>query len=315
MIEIGLWDNWMALAMMTPALWAVSSIIDICFVGERIFRFPSDGPIISGLFGLLPLAVLGVQIGGWDTLPFLSSAPAVLAGICYFLHMYFVFKALFLFNDGSCSEIFNLLSVLFVPFLAFLVLGEQLASMHYLAISLAFGGIMALIRGYVFDRNRWVVLLLMMSVLCISMAMVIQAWVFTQMPYWNGVVLFSFGSLLTALMLLCWSPDRCRRITTLCFRHGRVFLAVELVEFTAVMFWQRATAMSPSVSFVAVLECSLPVFVMGFSFGLLAISQRWKTGTPVIREALRLQITATPVKLLSLTLILSAIVMVHITVP
>ena len=315
MMEFDLWNNWMALAMMTPALWAVSSIIDICFVGERIFRFPSDGPIISGLFGLLPLTVLGAQIGEWETIPFWVSVPAVLAGVCYFLHMYFVFKALFLINDGSCSEIFNMLSVLFVPFLAFLVLGEQLASMHYLAISLAFGGIVALIRGYLFGGNRWVVFLLMMAVLCISMAMVLQAWVFTQMPYWNGVSLFASGSLLTALMLLCWNPDRIRRITTLCVRYGRVFLAVELVELAAVLFWQRATAMSPSVSFVAVLECSLPVFVMGFSFGLLAISHRWKTVTPVIQEALRLQVAATPVKLLSLTLILAAIVMLQTTAP
>ncbi len=315
MMEFDLWNNWIVLAMLTPALWAVSSIIDICFVRERIFRFPSDGPIISGLFGLLPLSILVTQIGEWETIPFWASAPAVLAEVCYFLHMYFVFKALFLINDGSCSEIFNMLSVLFVPFLAFIVLGEQLASMHYLAISLALGGIVALIRGYLFGGNRWVVILLMMAVLCISMAMVLQAWVFTQIPYWNGVALFSFGSLLTALMLLCWNLDRCRRITTLCVRFGRIFLAVELVELTAVMFWQRATAMSPSVSFVAVLECSLPVFVMAFSFGLLAISHRWKAVTPVIQETLRLQVAATPVKLLSLTLIVAAIVMLRVTVP
>ncbi len=245
----------------------------------------------------------------------LASVPAVVAGICYFLHMYFVFKALFMINDGSCSEIFNMLSVLFVPFLAFLVLGEQLASMHYLAISLALGGIVALIRGYLFGGNRWVILLLIMAVLCISMSMVLQAWVFTQMPYWNGVVLFTAGSLLTALILLGLKKDRCRRITDLCIRYGRVFLVVELVELSAVLFWQRATAMSPSVSFVAVLECSLPVFVMGFSFGLLAISHRWKSVTPVVREALRLQVTATPVKLLSLSLILAAIVILQFTVP
>mgnify|MGYP001947393976 CR=1 FL=1 len=287
----------------------------ICFIGERIFRSPSDGPIISGLFGLLPLTVLVAHIGEWETIPLWGIVPAVLAGVFYFLHMYFVFKALFLINDGSCSEIFNMLSVLFVPFLAFLMLGEQLASMHYLSISLALGGIVALIRGYLLGGNRWVVVFLMMAVLCISMAMVLQAWVFAQMPYWNGVTLFSFGSLLTALLLLCRKPDRFRPITSLCVRYGRVFLAVELIELGAVLFWQRATAMSPSVSFVAVLECSLPVFVMGFSFGLLAISRRWKMGTPVIREALRLQVAATPEKLLSLTLILAAIVVLQVTAP
>jgi len=62
---------------------------------------------------------------------------------------------------------------------------------------------------------------------------------------------------------------------------------------------------------VAVLECSLPMFVMGFSFGLLTLSHRWEVVTPVIRDALRLQVAATPVKLLSLTLILVGIFMFH----
>ena len=315
MIEMDLWNNWIVMALITPALWAVSSIIDICFVGERIFRFPSDGPIISGLFSLLPVCVLGSQISGWETITIWAGVAAVLAGACYFLHMSFVFEVLFTINDGSCSEIFNMLSVIFVPFLAFLLLGEQLALMHYLAISLALGGIVALIRGYLFGGNRYAVLLLTLAVLCISVSMVIQAWVFTQMPYWNGVVLFSSGCMLTAFIYLWLKRDQSRRIISLCVQYGRIFLAVELVELAAVLFWQRATAMSPSVSFVAVLECSLPMFVMGFSFGLLAISHRWKTVTPVIREALRLQVAATPVKLLSLTLILAAIVMVQFTVP
>ncbi len=309
------WNNWMVLAMTTPALWAISSIIDICFVGERIFRFPSDGPVISGLFGLLPLTVLGLHVGEWEAISLVAGAAAVLAGVCYFLHMYFVFKALFTINDVSCSEIFNMLSVLVVPFLAFLLLGEQLSPMHYLAISLAFGGIVALIRGYLVGGNRWVVILLMIAVVSISVSMVIQAWVFTQMSYWHGVTLFSSGSLLTALILLGVKRERRRRIISLLRRFGRIFLVVEAVEMTAVLFWQRATAMSPSVSFVAVLECSLPVFVMAFSFGLLAISHRWKTVTPVVREALRLQIAATPVKLLSLTMILAAIVILQATVP
>lgn len=310
-MEFDLWNNWIVMALMTPALWAVSSIIDICFVGERIFRFPSDGPIISGLFSLVPLVVLMTQNGGWETVTLWVSITSVFGGICYFLHMYFVFKALFTINDGTCSEIFNLLSVLFVPLFAFLLLGEQLSLMHYLAISLASVAIVALVRGYLFGVHRRAVAFFIMAVLCISVAMVLQAWVFEQMPFWNGVVLFSSGSFLTALFLLGAQRNRSRYIFSLCSRFGRIFLIVELVELTAVLFWQRATAIGPSVSFVALVECSLPVFVLGFSLGLLAISHRWKTVTPAIREALCLQTAATPVKLMSLTLILVAIFIVH----
>jgi len=63
-MELDVWNNWMLMALLTPALWVVSCIIDVCFVGERIFRFPSDGPIISGLFCVLPFFVLATEVWG-----------------------------------------------------------------------------------------------------------------------------------------------------------------------------------------------------------------------------------------------------------
>lgn len=312
MMEFDLWNNWMAMAMMTPALWAVSCIIDVCFVGERIFRYPSDGPIISGLFCVLPVFVLLTEIGGWEAVTFWIAWPAFLAGVCYFLHLYFVFRALFTINDASCSETFNTLTVFFVPLMAFILLGERLAPIYYLAIILALTGIMVLIRYHMSGVHRRAVGFLTIAVMCISMTMVLQAWVFEHTAYWNGIVLFGLGTFLTALIVGGVQRARRRRILGLCWRFGAIFFVAELLQLDAVLASQRATDIGPSVSFVAVVECSLPLFVMMFSGGLLVISQRWKVLNTDIYDTLLLQMTSMPVKLTSVALILSAILMVQI---
>ncbi|MGB0909218.1 MAG: hypothetical protein ACPGYT_02555 [Nitrospirales bacterium] len=309
------WDNWMFMALITPALSAVSCIIDVCFVGGRIFRFPSDAPVISGIFCLVPLFVLGTEVGGWEAVTLPMIVPALVAGVCYFLHVYFVFRALFTINDASCSETFNTLSVLLVPVLVFAVLGERLSSIYYVAISIALGGILVLIRYHLSGVRRRAVVQLSLAVMCISCTMVLQAWVFAHMPYWNGVLLFTLGSCLSTLAVLSVCRERRSQIFALCSRFGLVFLLAELLELSAILSWQRATAIGPSVSFVAVVECSLPLFVMAFSLVFLAISRHWAVVTPVVREALSLQASATPVKLASLALILIAIMILQVTVP
>ncbi|GJL52666.1 MAG: hypothetical protein NPIRA01_38930 [Nitrospirales bacterium] len=85
----------------------------------------------------------------------------------------------------------------------------------------------------------------------------------------------------------------------------------ELLQLAAVLASQRATDIGPSVSFVAVVECSLPLFVMVFSSGLLLISERWKAMSQEFHDTLLLQTTSIPVKLTSVAFILCAIVMVQ----
>ena len=88
----------------------------------------------------------------------------------------------------------------------------------------------------------------------------------------------------------------------------------ELLQFVAILSSQRATDIGPSVSFVAIVECSLPLFVMIFSAILLQISRNWNVMSSDMNDALLLQMTATPVKITSMALILCAILMVQMQI-
>ena len=55
-----IFDNWMIMALGAAAAWAISSVVDVCFVSNGIYKRAVDGAVISGLFCLLPaVAAIG----------------------------------------------------------------------------------------------------------------------------------------------------------------------------------------------------------------------------------------------------------------
>jgi len=302
-----LWDSWIAIGLISAAAWGLSCVIDVCFVAEGIYRKPIEGPLVAGLFCVVPLLTSDSKAAALDVDPRIA-AVGLLAGGCYLLHIHFYFKALFALNDVSNAEIFNTLTVLIVPVLAFVLLGEILSPLHYFAIGLSIAGILLLVRFQLSTLTGQVVARLGVSVLFISLVMVMQAWVLQFVSYETAILLFSFGAVASVMVLLGVRPALRRRVIAICGRFGVLLVGVQLLELGAVLGSQRATDIGPSVSLVALLECSLPVFVMGFSWMLLSASRLWpKSDADGIRSALASQTEAYPAKLFSLVLIISAI--------
>jgi hypothetical protein len=284
----------------------------VCFVGEGIYRSPVDGPLIAGLFCIIPLLAFGRPAVRLD-IDLGIAAVAALAGIAYLLHVYFYFRALFLLNDGCNAEIFNTLSVLVVPVLAFVLIGEVLEPTHYAALGISITAILVLVAGQLSTLNWKIMLHLAAAVVLVSLSMVLQAWVLQFISYQSAVALFSAAAFFGAVALLGVQPQLRRRTIRLCGRFGLLFAGVQILELVAVLGSQRATDIGPSVSLVALLECSLPVFLMGFSWMLFALSRRIRLiDSDKIRSALSSQTTAYPAKLLSLALIVSAIGLVQL---
>lgn len=306
-----LWDSWIAMGLISAAAWGFSCVIDVCFVGEGVYREPLDGPLIAGLFCILPLFLFGETETVLDV-DLRVATVALLAGVCYLLHIYFYFKALFILNDASNAEIFNNLSVLVVPVLAFIFLGEILNPLHYFAIALSLSGILVLVRFQLSTLTWKVTAPLGFSVLFISLVMVMQAWVLRFVSYETAVFLFSSAAFVSVLCLLSTRRRLRRRVFHLCKRFGLFFAGVQVLELVAVLGSQRATDVGPSVSLVALLECSLPIFVMTFSWIILGVSRRWHVAnTYSIRSALVSQTDAYPAKFLSLALIAAGIGLVR----
>ena len=310
-MTLALLDNWIFVALLATGAWALSCVIDVFFVSSGIYRQASDGPAIAGLFCMVPiLASTGTL--DWISLDRAVVTVGMLSGVAFLLHIYLYFKALFALNDAVNAEILNTLCVLFVPVLAFVLLGERLGWANYAAIALAVLGILVLIRFQLSRLSFVVIGYLVASVVMVSLMMVMQAWVLQHTNYGTAVWLFSGSAFVTVILIFGIPRNRRRRIGKMCRRFGALFVIVQLLEVGAVLGSQRATDLGPSVSLVALVECTLPIFVMLFSGLFALVGRRWMpVRSLALRSALSLQTVAAPSKITSMSLIVVAIFLVQ----
>jgi len=153
-------QNWLVLALASPIIWAAICLIDNCFVGKGLFRSAMDGPVIAGLFCIIPLSLMMLfgPDSPWtgnsasdDSVPLFNSLAgdevtallfSVLAALFYSLHIFFYFRTLFKLNDSANTESILALSVALVPILAWFLLGERLSPTFYVAVGLTATGLM-----------------------------------------------------------------------------------------------------------------------------------------------------------------------------
>ena len=310
-MHLGLLDHWVVMSLLAAAAWALSCVIDVCFVDKGIYRRASDGPAVAGLFCIVP-ALMASSSLDWTGVSWPIFGVGALSGIVFLLHIYFYFCALFHLNDAVNAEIFNTLGVLIVPLLAFLFLGERLAWLNYIAIAIAVVGVLVLVGLQPSRLSRIAISYLVASVVSVSLLMVMQAWVLQFASYATTVWLFSTTAFVTATLFFGVPEIRRRRIGDMCRRFGMLFVLVQFLELGAVLGSQRATDLSPSVSLVALIECSLPIFVMLFSLLIAACTKLWRsTRSQSLLPVLSCQNQAAPSKVASMLLILVAISLVQ----
>ncbi len=310
-MSLALLDHWVPMSLLAAAAWALSCVIDVCFVSNGVYRRAGDGVAIAGLFCAIP-AFATVRSVEWGSIAPELALVGVLSGVAFLLHVYFYFRALFSLNDAVNAEIFNTLSVLVIPLLAFFFLGERLAWPNYAAIGIAAMGICVLIGLQARQLPARAVVYLAASVLGVSTMMVMQAWVLESASYATAVWLFSTSATALVFAGIAVSPPRRRRIAGLWRRFGALFVAVQVLELAGVLGSQRATDLGPSVSLVAVLECTLPVFVILFSWLLLRCAGLLASaGAERTLAALSRQSRAAPSKLASMLLIVGAVFLAH----
>lgn len=259
-------DNWLLVAFVAPFFWALVNLIDVYFVKE-VYHDAYDGTIIAAFFQFLALVL--VSIIGF-TLPDTKTAMVgILSGFLFLTSYYYYFKALSI--DGSDATIililWNLTSIA-VPILAFLFIGERLQSYQYFGILITFLGasLFSFKPGIKKENVKKLSLVMIGAIMFISVSMVLQEWVFQRAQFGGGFFCFSLGYFLGGFVFLLigriikgnWS----QHLVAVNKEYFGWFAAVEIITIIGVFTSQRAIDLSPSVSFVAVVESFQPAFIM-----------------------------------------------------
>lgn len=275
-------QNWLLVALIAPCLWAIVAIIDTHFV-HGVYEDEYDGTVISGVFQSLPWLLVPLGVIEF-TFPGIEIAAVALAAGGFFLLSFFrYFKALFVSNDTALMQTFWNVSVLIVPFFAWLLIGEVLTSTHYIGIGGAFLGIMLFnfdgkVKGIGFFKIAfpmfWAVVFLSFSMVVARMAYDLTS------DFWSVFLLFSLGATIAAFIILTIGKknpfQRAKKIAILSRKYFFFFVIAESLSIVATLTSQKAISLAPAVSFVAVIESLVPVFVMLISLVIVLIFRNTK---------------------------------------
>ncbi len=308
-----IWSNWFLWAMLTPAIWGLVAILDVCLIGSGVYSRAIDGTVISASFSALPLLATLPMIQPTQ-LEFSAIASASIAGGCFFIHTLFFLKALFALNDATSADSIDTLGVVLVPALAFLLLDEKLVQQHYIAIACAIVGSGVLAYGHLKKTSKRALVFSLLSVLFASLATVAQAHALSLTTYDSALAVFSATILLCASVPIFLDARYRRRIVSLCRRFGVLFIATECLQLGAVLSSHRAVQAAPSVSLVKVAEASSPLFVLTFSVLAIQLLSRFSQNSVVgvLQLALVQQLSGLFVKLTALAFISLAVWLIYL---
>ena len=323
-------SNWLIVAFLAPMSWALVNIIDVYFV-EEIYRDEVDGTIISGIFQILPWIIIfplfNINISDYFSINFGyyssnkmqfsffmhdSLLYSLMGGLLFSLVFYFYYRALFRQNDVSLVEIFNNLSVVIIPFVAYIFFREKLSFIGYVGMGITLLGAMMLMGDSIVKKNISFSLLSTMfaCALFLSLSLVFEEHAYSILNvqgldnsgFWAGFFFFSLGVFVGSII---FAVVHSRNILPILRKYTYVFIIAEGISFLGTLFMQRALDIGPSASFVVTIETFVPAFVLLYSIIIVCafhISKRSEKIGQILPNLYKMQLKKLVPKILSIVI-------------
>lgn len=254
------------MAFIAPILWAFVVLLDIYFT-QKAYSEATEGTIISGLYqGIVLLAIPFVGYS-WPSSGWMFFA----SGMLFLFSCHWYLRSLVIGGDGPIAQIIFNLCIILVPLFAWIFLGEHLRGMQYMGIALAFlGGFVLSWDEKIVERHLGrIVKNMFPAVIALSLSMTLQKEGFAgTSDFTSGFLTFSFGVIFAALIAFFIHPkrkDMVYRLINLTRRYWHSFVLGETLSVIAIFSSSYAISLSPSISFIIVIESLVPIFVMIFS--------------------------------------------------
>ena len=310
--------SWLIIAFVAPVLWALCAVLDSYFV-VNWYRDRYDATVVSGVFQSLPLLLVLFGIVRFSPPPAEVFFLATVSGLAFIVSFFCYFTALFNDNDSSLAQTFWAFSVPVVPFLAWLVFGEVLEFRHYVGVVLSFCGILALVLYQKTRRGvkvRHFALPMMGATLLFSLSMILSNKAYAEGDFLNVFFVFCASAVIGSLIILLTGYRsrilvRLGEIVVLAKKNFFWFFVSEGLSLVAITTSQRALSLTPSATFIAMIEALVPVFIMLISFTLIwSYRITHHRQDHIMRRVLLKQLSGVRVKLFATFCLVIAIVFV-----
>ena len=257
---------WLLIAFLAPAFYALSNVLDN-FLANKKFKNPTTLAFYTSSFNILFLPVVFVFLN--PKIPPVSALPILfLLGLINILYLYPYYKGL-QSDDTSIAISFFGLGRIFIPILAFFIVGEVLMASQYLGVGLiVLSSTLLSLRGwrqnFKFSRAFWYIGL---AAFILSFEGVLIKYLFEHGVN-LGTTLAGEGSVALLLATLLLIPRRTRNdilSNTGVFKEMLPVLAAE-EAFTFIAFTSEsyAIALAP-VTMVKSVSMLSPFFLIFYA--------------------------------------------------
>lgn len=258
--------DWLLLALITPILWSIVTLIDDNLL-RNVYRSPYIATIISGFFGLLPVAsLLWLDVSTTTLVVGLTGAASGFLTVMYY---FFYFQAL---EKEAPSVVIALMSLtpVTLPFLAYVFLDENLSKQQILgfAIVLAFTFFLAVtdVRKFKFTKALGPILT---AVILMNFVLLTGKYTYDHTDFYTGFMYFSTGMGLSALFFsyVLMFHNRYARKKVLKIRKRYIIPALIGLVLTeginiAAEFTSNLAISKGPVSLVEVLQNTQPMYML-----------------------------------------------------
>lgn len=253
--------NWLFIAFLNPLLHGAANILDN-YVSNRLFKNLTVLIFYSALFDLvfLPL-IFFIGLPKWIE-PALIPLFAIV-GLTNILYLYPYYRALQSDDTSTVSSLFSL-GKIFVPLLAFLIVGEVISPLQYLGffIIIFTSALLTLNNARAIKFNPSFFYMLLCSFI-LSFEIVIYKYIFTKVDWITGLTYSSIASFLIIMTMGTWKKNRVHIVKEFStFKNVAVlFGAEELLTFGGLAAITNAVSRAP-VTVVEAIGSSQPFFVL-----------------------------------------------------
>jgi len=256
-------NNWLLLAFAAPMVWALGNLVDVYLVKEA-FKNEYDGVIIFSLPGFLVLPLMALP--GFSLPDAETTMLALLSGGLMATYFLFYLRAIFITGDVTLIQAIWNTTAIMVPLLAYFILGEKLSLIQYVGIGVVFLAATILSLGKSTRQGVAKILLNMtLAVAIFSLNMVIDSRVYAHCEFWSGFILIILGGSLAGLVLLLarvLAGKPVGHLLRIERRHLWWLLVANILGTLGTICSHRAIKFTPAVSYIAVIESFMPVFIV-----------------------------------------------------
>ncbi|MEI6587586.1 MAG: hypothetical protein WCO05_01410 [Candidatus Moraniibacteriota bacterium] len=303
--------EWLIYAVASIVCWGLVNVLDSFFIGSKVYENMWDGMIVSSLYKILGVLLIGgIFFTKVMEVSLASALLAMLGGALISAAYMSCFAAMLYYNDAPLVQLVWVLSSPLVVVLGYFFLGEEFTPKAYVGMAVVFLGafVVSFTKGSFKCKLGKFALLLVPMVVLYSASEVLMKYVeeMRNIDFEQSFPFVCLGQALFGIVLLVIRRNP-RHIGRIISQNWKLFFFGEALELVGLFLMQLGIAKSPSIALFGVVEAFMPVMVISLTCVTVFFLKIFKRGAILERIYEENMLSGLPFKIIATAIMMSGV--------